>query len=81
MKLLWSRRTHFQIVWSGFLVLPPIMMGAAVLITLSLMASGEMGSDEWLFIGAYIAICALAWGIRLYLNRFGWLRRWMHLDP
>ena len=80
MKVLWSRQTHFKIVWGSFLVLPPIMIAFAVLISLSLLLTGQMGADEWLFVSLYVAGSGAIWVLRLYLNRFGWLRRWMHLD-
>ena len=80
MRLLWTRRQHFQMVWGGFLVLPPIMIAVVLAISLSLMASGDMGAQEWRFVTLYVLGVGAVWALRLYLNRFGWLRRWMHLD-
>ena len=75
-----TRRQHFTLVWGAFLVLPPIMIAFAVLITLSLMSSGDMGREEWVFISAYVCGVAVFWALRLWLNRFQRLRRWMDLD-
>ena len=80
MKLLWSRRTHFRILWRAFLVLPICMLLADVLIASSLMSSGGMGKDEWEFFALHAGVSALLLGVRLYLGRLKQVRRWFYRE-
>ena len=70
-------KTPRKWLWDAFLIYPPIIIICVVLISVSLIDTGEMGRKEWVFAAVSTTVLVALWFARLRLNRSRVIREWI----
>ena len=73
----WADKSPRKWLWDAFLVYPPIIIICVVLISVSLIDTGEMGRKEWVFAAVSTTVLVALWIARVRLNRSRVIREWI----